>query len=135
MRIRIAREVARRETNLPDRTTRSWGAHLVWLGHTFFPPRQPLAMLRSWRDLPRLAANLAAAQRPTARVVVMGHVHFPGVWTNPPLPTVVNTGSFFSPLGGLLADVAADQLEVRRITRRDGRFYPGRKIAVLPLRE
>lgn len=133
-RFRIAREVAREETELPDRSTRTWAAHLSWAWHTFFPPRQPLAMLRCWRDLPALATALAVAQRPTAQVVVTGHVHFPGVWRLGQGPTIVNTGSFFRPLGGNLVDVFADHVEVHRIEEKDGKFIAGRRLATIPLR-
>ena len=132
-RFRIAREVAREETDLPDRTTRSWWAHLVWAWHTFFPPTQPVAMLRCWRDLPSLAANLAQSQRPAAEVVVMGHVHFPGVWRRAGGPVVINTGSFFRPLGGNLVDVLEDRVQVRRIVRDGHSFKPGRLLEEIPL--
>jgi predicted phosphodiesterase len=134
VRFRIARAVALRETDLPDRTTRTWAAHLAWAWHTFFPPRQPLAMLRCWRDLPGKARALAVAQRPAAQVVVTGHVHFPGVWRHARGPVVINTGSFFRPLGGNLVDVHADRVEVRRIRRVGGGFAPGRRLAEIPLR-
>jgi predicted phosphodiesterase len=133
VRIRIAREAVRTLVNEIDPGDRGFGAQLVRFWHTFFPLRQPLAMLRSWRELPRRAATLAATQRPTAQVVVMGHVHFPGVWAHPPGPTVVNTGSFFSPLGGHLVDLSGEVVQVRRIERRSGRFHPGRRIAAIPL--
>jgi predicted phosphodiesterase len=132
-RLRIAREAARIVgVELDPADGRLW-AQLVRLCDTFFPPRQILAMLRSWRDLPALAAKLAVAQRPSAQVVVTGHVHFPGVWMRPPGPTVINTGSFFSPLGGHLVDISADQLQVRRIRSSRGQFEPGRLITVIQL--
>ena len=133
VRFRVARAVARTETHLPDRTTRSLGAHLTWVRETFFPPRQVIAMLRSWRDLPTLTAELARAQRPTAQVVVTGHVHFPGIWHPTNGPVVVNTGSFFRPLGGNLVDVHPDRVEVRSIVRRGGSFHPGRLLSTIPL--
>jgi predicted phosphodiesterase len=133
-RLRIAREVAREETDLPDRSTRTWTAHLAWAWQTFFPPRQPLAMLRCWRDLPVHATALALAQRPTAQVVVTGHVHFPGVWRLGQGPTIVNTGSFFRPLGGNLVDVFDDHVEVHRIDHANGTFRPGRLLTTIPLR-
>lgn len=131
---RIARAVAREETDLPDRTTRSWAAHVAWVWHTFFPPRQVLAMFRCWRDLPKLAHALAVMQRPTAQVVVTGHVHFPGVWRLDAGPVVINTGSFFRPLGGNLVDVHADRVEVRRIRRTAEGFSPGSLLVRIPLR-
>jgi predicted phosphodiesterase len=134
VRYRIAREVAREEKDLPDRTTRNWWAHLAWVCHTFFPPRQPWAMLQCWRDLAGLADRLAVTQRPAAQVVVMGHVHFPGVWRRGQGPVIVNTGSFFRPLGGNLVDVHDDRVQVRRIVRRGDLFTPGRVIAEIPLK-
>lgn len=133
VRFRIARHVARTEVNLPDLATGGWGAHLRWAWRTFFPPRQVLAMLRCWRDLPSRAAALARAQRPMAQVVVTGHVHFPGVWRVGPALTVINTGSFLRPLGGHLVDVVGDQVSVRRIERGRAGFHPGKLLAQIPL--
>lgn len=135
VRMRIARAVARAEQNVPDYITAGWRAHLAWGWRTFFPPRQTLAMVRCWRDLPALATGFAVAQRPTAQVVVLGHVHFPGVWRRGTAgPVIVNTGSFFRPLGGNLVDVSDERVLVRRIVREGGRFKPGRLIAEIPLR-
>ncbi len=134
VRLRMARAVARAEEDLPDYVTGGWRAHLKWIARTFFPPRQVLAMLRAWRDLPGLAARVSVAQRPSARVVVTGHVHFPGVWRHPGGPTVINTGSFFQPLGGNLVDVFTDRLGVRRIRPSGGDFVPGALWDTIPLR-
>ncbi len=134
VRLRMARAVAGAEEDLPDYVTGGWRAHLKWIARTFFPPRQVLAMLRAWRDLPGLAARLAVAQRPSAQVIVTGHVHFPGVWRHPGAPTVINTGSFFQPLGGSLVDVFADRVEIRRIRRSGGDFAPGALLTAIPLR-
>ena len=134
VRLRIARAVARAEQNVPDYITDGWRAHLAWGWRTFFPPRQVLAMMRCWRDLPGLATGFAVAQRPTAQVVVLGHVHFPGVWRRGAGPAIVNTGSFFRPLGGNLVDVADDRVSVRRVVRAGGKFKPGRRLAEIPLR-
>jgi predicted phosphodiesterase len=134
VRFRIAREAARSVVNELDPGDGRFMAQLGRFWHTFFPPRQPLAMLRSWRELPARAAALAVKQRPSAQVVVTGHVHFPGVWLNPPGPAVVNTGSFFSPLGGNLVDLSGDLVQVRRIRRQAGAFHPGRLLAALPLK-
>jgi predicted phosphodiesterase len=133
VRFRVARAVARGEQHLADLTIPGWRAQAAWIWRTFFPPTQPLAMLRSWRELPGRAARLAVAERPTARVVVTGHVHFPGVWRPAVGPAVINTGSFFRPLGGNLVDVFEDRVEVRRIERSRGDFHPGRLLAEIPL--
>jgi len=132
-RLRIARQAARIVGTEIDPADAGFQATLVRLWDTFFPPTQILAMLRAWRDLPTLAATLAQAQRPTAQVVVTGHVHFPGVWVRPARPTVINTGSFFSPLGGHLVDVETGRVVVRRIRRSRGLFESGRTVAEIPL--
>ncbi|MBA4137308.1 MAG: hypothetical protein C0518_08335 [Opitutus sp.] len=134
VRYRIARHVARSEREVPDLVTRGWGAHLRWVWRTFFPPTQVLAMFRCWRNLPRRAAELARTQRPSAQVVVTGHVHFPGVWPVAHGLTVINTGSFFRPLGGHLVDVEDDRVLVRRIERRGKFFQAGRMVAEIHLR-
>ena len=133
VRFRFAREATRIVGSSIDPEDATFRAQLVRWGHTFFPPRQTIAMLRAWHDLPTLAARLAMAQRPAAQVVVTGHVHFPRVWIRTPGPAVINTGSFFSPLGGHLVDVTDGRVVVRRIRRSQGRFEPGRLIAEIPL--
>ena len=132
-RFRLAREATRIVGTEIDPTDTSFRMQLVRFWDTFFPPGQVLAMLQSWRELPVSAAAFAKAQRPSAQVVVTGHVHFPGVWVRPPGPTVINTGSFFSPLGGHLVDLLDDRLHVRRIRRYRGQFEPGRQVAEILL--
>ena len=132
-RYRVAREAARRVGPEIDPTDASFRAQVVRFWDTFFPPSQVLAMVQAWRELPAAAAALAVAQRPSAQVVVTGHVHFPGVWVRPPGPTVINTGSFFSPLGGHLVDLLDDQVLVRRIRRRRSQFEAGRQISAIRL--
>lgn len=134
VRLRIARAVARAEQNVPDYVSTGWRAHLAWIWRTFFPPRQTLAMMRCWRDLPELATGFAVTQRATAQVVVLGHVHFPGVWRRGEDPVIVNTGSFFRPLGGNLVDVLDDRVQVRRVRREGENFKPGRLLAEISLR-
>lgn len=134
VRFRIARHIARTEAHVPDLVTRTWRSHASWFWRTFFPPTQVLAMLRCWRDLPRRAAELARSQRTSAQVVVTGHVHFPGVWRTAHGPTIINTGSFFRPLGGNLVDVIGDRVQVRRIDRARDVFRPGKLLAEIRLR-
>ena len=133
-RFRIAREATRTVGTTIDPADASFGAQLHRFWDTFFPPWQVLAMLQAWYELPGAAAKLAITQRPSAQVVVTGHVHFPGVWTKHARPTVINTGSFFSPLGGHLVDLMGDQVQVRRIRRERGRFEPGHHIKEVNLK-
>lgn len=121
----LPREFDHEATGLASRLNR--------LRVTLFPPHKVLAMLRAWRDTPRLAAELAAAQRTSAQVVVTGHIHNPGVWRRPCGRVVVNTGAFGPPRGALAVDLVGDHLAVRRVTERAGRFHPGKVIAEIPL--
>lgn len=132
-RLRVHRAACR---NLPrefDQRATSPLARLNRLRITLFPPRKLLAMLRAWRDAPRLAADLAAAQRPTARVVINGHIHNPGVWIRPCGRVVINTGAFGPPRGALLVDLVDHRLTVRKVEERRGYFHPGKVVAEIPL--
>lgn len=100
---------------------------------TLFPPRKLLAMLAAWRDTPRLAADLAAQHRPSAQVIITGHIHFPGVWRRPGGRTVINTGAFGPPRGALLVDLESTGLTVRHVRERGGSFRPGETVAAIPL--
>lgn len=122
--------------NLPrefDQRATSTLARLNRLRITLFPPRKIIAMLRAWRDTPRLATDLAAAQRPSARVIITGHIHHPGVWTRPCGRVVINTGAFGPPRGALLVDLHAGVLNVRKVTQRGSDFHPGARVAEIAL--
>ena len=132
---RLAREATRMVGSNLDPAATGWKAQLARAWDSFFPPQQVFAMFQAWRELPLAAARLARAHRPAVQVVVTGHVHFPGVWGRSPGPTVINTGSFFSPLGGHLVDVVNDRVEVRRIRRKRGQFEAGDLVARISLKE
>lgn len=123
--LNLAREFDHRATSPLARLNR--------LRITLFPPHKILAMLRAWRDTPRLAAGLAAAQRPSARVVITGHIHNPGVWTQPCGRVVINTGAFGPPRGALLVDLVDQRLVVRKVVEQAGQFHPGKVVAEIPL--
>lgn len=137
-RLRLHREVARA---LPDpahlfRPNLFMRAYRVV--HAVLPPRRVVEVIKAWRATPRLVAQLARAQRPRAQVVVLGHTHYPGIWRVPaaagaPALTVINTGSFTRPFGGLFVEFHGERVKVVRI-RRDGRgFAPGRCVAEFEL--
>ena len=100
-----------------------------------WPPQRSLRILRAWRETPARAAAIAATHRPTARFMLIGHTHRPGVWTTPSGLTVINTGSLSRPFGALAVDLHATQLTVRRIVARAGHFQPGPVIAEFALAE
>lgn len=116
-----------------DRSSRSFGQRVSRLMHTFFPPTRILAMANAWSTAPRRARALVTAHRPTAQVVINGHIHFPSVSRRAGQPTVVNTGSFTRPLGGYCADVSPTAVTVRRIREINARFHPGPLVAEIPL--
>lgn len=95
------------------------------LTDTIWPPLRIPRILRCWMELPARAAAFTALHRPSARCVIVGHTHWPGVWQRPDGRVVINTGSYCQPLGRLAVDVAADHVAVRRVVRRGRDFHPG----------
>jgi predicted phosphodiesterase len=97
-------------------------------------------MARAWRDTPALVRAVARAERPAARVVVLGHTHYPGMWNAPraegePGLRVVNTGSFARPFGGLFVELTGERVRVVRIVEAGGEFRPGRVVAEWTLKK
>jgi hypothetical protein len=70
-------------------------------------------------------------ERPAARVVVLVHTHYPGVWSAPGGRglRVVNTGSFARPFGGAFFELSGEQMRVVRIVEAGREFRPGRVVA------
>ena len=94
-------------------------------GDTVWPPNRAVSILRAWRDAPERAAKLAERHRPAARVVLIGHVHKPGVTRTPSGTVVVNTGSFCPPFGAVAADITDSAVRVRRVEMARGAFRLG----------
>ncbi len=134
-RLRLNRLVCR---DLPENTDllhHTFASRLIRLFRALFPPEQALTILRSWRDTPRLVATLTRAQRPRARVVILGHTHYPGVWRVPgsyPL-TVINTGTWSRPFAPRFVELSGNRIRVIRINAAGGAFHPGRVVAEFPL--
>ncbi len=107
--------------------------------HAVFPPRRLVSMLHTWSTTPRVVAALAREQRSRARVVILGHTHYPGVWRVPgrngqPTITVINTGSFTRPFGALFVELAGERLRVIKVRRGARGFEAGRDVAEIDLR-
>lgn len=102
---------------------------------TVWPPLRSLRILRAWQETPTRAALIATKYRPTARFMLIGHTHRPGVWTTPSGLTVINTGSLSLPFGALAVDLTLTHLTVRRIVARAHHFHPGPVIAEFALAE
>lgn len=97
-----------------------------------FPPRQPWAMLQTWRTIADRAVTAAAVWRPQAQVIVTGHVHFPKVWDRGDI-TVINLGAFTGPLGALTVEQHDQKVVVRRVDWQGESCYPGRIVREIPL--
>lgn len=105
-----------------------------YLADTIWPPQRFLRILRAWQSAPDLAAALARRHRPQAGIVVIGHIHRPGIWRMPNGVTVINTGSYCPPLGAWVADVSPTHLTVREVRRRGREFRLGRVVAEFTLK-
>lgn len=89
-----------------------------------WPPWRILHMVKAWNNLPTLAALFTRKHRPSARFVMVGHTHFPGVWDRHGV-TVINTGSFIPLLGRQLVEIEPDAIVLRQIVHQRGEFRPG----------
>jgi len=132
-RLRIHRLACLGLASLHPRAQRGTLAHLTRAAHTLAHPLRPLIMLRVWQTTPALARALARSQRPAARLVVLGHTHYPGVWRHPAGPAVVNTGSFCPPFHNVYVELIGERVRVIRPELRSGEFRPGRVLADFPL--
>ncbi len=75
----------------------------------FWPPTRPLRIIRSWIESPRCAFSILEHYRPKARMIIFGHTHYPGVWTDGKTGRkAINTGSFIPPLGPLSVQLDDD---------------------------
>jgi predicted phosphodiesterase len=69
---------------------------------------------RCWREMPDAGARLAEVYRPAARIVILGHFHWPGVWRRRGR-VVINTGAATLAHGALAVDFVGPQLLVRAL--------------------
>jgi predicted phosphodiesterase len=109
-----------------------WGKFTTFMKQTW-PPRRLVNLVSSWTSTHVNAINLVRVYRPHARVIVVGHTHFPGIWHRHGY-TVINTGSYLPVLGRLAVDFEGGHVTVRKVIFRRGRFHLGRTISRIPLR-
>ena len=102
---------------------------------TVWPPWRSFEIIHAWRETPNRAAIIAAAHRPAARFMLIGHTHRPFVWTAPSGLTVINTGALCRPFGAQAVDLTPGRLIIRQIDSRSGSFHPGRVVAEFALAE
>ncbi|MEI6351909.1 MAG: metallophosphoesterase [Verrucomicrobiota bacterium] len=101
--------------------------------HEAWPPWRPFHILGCWAVTPHRAHALAAAHRPEAKFVIIGHTHFSGIWHRRDR-VVINTGAFLPysrPLAVDLTEAADGSVEVvvRKVASRGGLFRLGREVA------
>jgi len=130
-RLRLNRAACAALPGLLDVSRRTAAARVARLVRTVLPPTRLLEMSKSWRRTPALVGAVAGVERPAARVVVLGHTHYPGVWSAPGGRglRVVNTGSFARPFGGAFFELSGEQMRVVRIVEAGREFRPGRVVA------
>lgn len=93
-----------------------------------WPPWRPLQIVRSWIVTPSKAVALARVFRPRARIIIIGHTHFAGVWKRGPR-VIVNTGSFLPLSGGRIAvEICGEKVTPRKIVNAGERFEMGSEI-------
>jgi len=109
-----------------------WGKFTTFMKQTW-PPRRLVNMVSGWTSTHVNAINLVRVYRPHARVIVVGHTHFPGIWHRHGY-TVINTGSYLPVLGRLAVDFEGGHVTVRKVIFRRGRFHLGRTLSRIPLR-
>ncbi len=96
-------------------------------------PTRTLAVLRTWRETPALAAAFLHTHRPHARYLIMGHTHRPGIVQAPGGLIVVNTGSFCTPAKACAVDLTAEKLILRRIVGNGGVLRFGETLTTFAL--
>jgi len=117
-----------------DPLLRNRRARLRQLARTLLPPTQIIRMLQAWREGPARARTWAQRHQPDARFVIFGHIHYPGVWKpRSGGVTVINTGSFEPPFGGLCVDLSSTSLAVRTVIRVGEECRPGHIRCEFPL--
>lgn len=126
-RFRVFREVTLKLQREHDPEARGFFAKCLRIFRAAFPPTRVLTMMRVWREMPDIAAGFADEQRPRAKIIITGHTHFHGVWRRG-RHVIVNTGSLCAPREGQVVDITDNALEVHRVVRRKGLFYPGKTV-------
>ncbi|HEX9785355.1 MAG TPA: metallophosphoesterase [Opitutaceae bacterium] len=121
-RVATAANVA--EFNIPNGT---WGQFTTFMKQTW-PPRNLARMVSTWRNNPLDALHLVRLYHPTARCVIVGHTHRPGIWRRNGY-CVINTGSYLPMLGRLAVDYEDGIVTARKVVFRRRRFHLGHVVA------
>lgn len=123
---RVAQQIDLEAFDIPNGP---WGQFTTFMRQTW-PPKRFVRMVSSWKDTHVHAVNLVRLYRPSARCVIVGHTHFPGIWQREGY-CVINTGSYLPVFGRLAVDYERSAVIVRKVVLRRGRFHLGRTVARL----
>jgi len=95
-----------------------------------WPPWRPFRIINCWFRTPERANSLALQCRPEARFVIVGHMHWAGIWKIGGR-VVINTGSFlpFSQCLAVDVDLDANEVLVSKVARRKKLFRIGPAVA------
>ena len=131
-RLRIYRQIAVGLPTPHDAHSRSWRRLAERVLTEFGSARRVWAVVQAWRQGAALAAQLTRRYRPSADVVIFGHIHraFLGQRDG---RTIINTGAFAGALRAWCVDLVDDRLHVREIQQRRGSFHAGRVLTEIPL--
>lgn len=121
---RVSQNMKVKEFDIPDGIR---GQFTTFMKQTW-PPKRLVTMVSSWRHTPNHAINLVKLYRPTAKCVIIGHTHFPGIWHRHGY-SVINTGSYLPALGRLAVDYEDGKITVRKVVMRKRKFQLGRQVA------
>ncbi|MGH8017383.1 MAG: metallophosphoesterase [Opitutaceae bacterium] len=105
----------------------TWGQFTTFMKQTW-PPKNLVRMVSSWRNNPMHALNLVRMYHPTARCMIVGHTHRPGIWHENGY-CVINTGSYLPVLGRMAVDYENGVVTARKVVFRRRRFHLGQVIA------
>lgn len=102
--------------------------------HEIWPPWRPLRIVDCWLRAPARANALAAECRPRSQFVIIGHMHWAGIWRMKER-VVINTGSFLPFSHPLAVDIdpALGELIVRKVVSDGGFFRTHGEAARFPL--
>ncbi|MGL4463146.1 MAG: metallophosphoesterase [Planctomycetia bacterium] len=96
------------------------------VGEFALAPWRILKAVRYWSRVARFSSNIRKRFRPNCKLMIIGHTHRPGVWTNSDY-TLVNTGSFQPLSRPLVVRIETHRAVVFNGVRRRDRYELGRE--------
>jgi predicted phosphodiesterase len=113
--------------------TNPWRYLASFATDTFWPPTRVQTILKSWSEAPELAAGYARQYYPSARCLILGHLHRPGYWETADGRHVVNTGCFCRPFQAWCADIDGDRVTARKLERSPAGYRPGQIVSAIAM--